>query len=105
MKFKVVKNQKWLLWADGMVIYPYIVFSVRAPSRRLFKHELEHCYQIQSMGVWGFYSSYILKFLRYGYRKHPYEIEAYEYERESLTDIEEIWFKTGEIDLDNQWLP
>lgn len=104
MKFKVVKNQKWLFWASGMVIYPFVIINGRVLSKRLFRHELEHCYQIQRMGVWKFYLSYIVKYLTNGYWHHPYEREARQVEYDKLTAREEQWYQTGEIDLSKKWL-
>lgn len=104
MKFKVVKNQKWLFWAGGMVIYPFIIVKARTLPRWLFRHELEHCYQIERMGVWKFYSRYIFKYLLNGYWHHPYEKEARKVERNELTSREEEWYKTGIVDLSKKWL-
>ena len=104
MKFKVLTGQWWLFWAAGMVIYPYVIIKGKNYSKRLFRHELQHCYQIEERGVWGFYSQYVIDILKYGYRKHPDEVEAYRIERDPLTEIEESWYKSGEIDLSNRWL-
>ena len=100
MKFKVVKNQKWLFWAGGMVLYPFVIFNMRTPTQRLFKHELQHCYQIREKGVFKFYVSYVFNLLRHGYKNHPDEIPAFKVEMEPLTIPELRWYKTGVIELD-----
>ena len=106
MKFKILKNQKWMFWAAGMVLYPFVIYRVAEPWPRLFKHELKHCYQVKEMGVAKFYTMYVLLLLRYGYRNHPYEKEAQQYEKDPLTAIEQQWFDNQEdgINLDDQWL-
>ena len=100
MKFKVLKNQKWLFWAGGMVIYPFVIFNMRNPPQKLFKHELEHCYQIRENGVFKFYASYVFNLLRHGYKNNPYEIPAFKVEAEPLTENEMHWYQTGVIELD-----
>lgn len=105
MLFTVKTGQFWMLWARGMVVYPFILFGARYPDEEIFKHELMHAYQIKKYGVFKFYMNYILLLLRYGYKNHPYELEAKEYQKQPLTPIEKVWYNGSDIDLDNQWLP
>ena len=65
----------------------------------LFRHELEHCYQIKRYGVLRFYLKYMWIFLRKGYRNHSLELEASEVERTKLTPIERKWLEQGFVDL------
>ena len=102
MKFKVLTNQKWLLWAQGMVIYPFVIIRPRVCSETLFRHELEHCYQIQREGVIKFYLSYVWKLIRHtGYKNHPDEVEAYQAQNKKLTKVERQWYESGVIELND----
>ena len=100
MKFRIIKNQKWLFWAAGMVVYPFVIYRVEDPWRRLYKHELKHCYQVQEMGIAKFYFTYILLLIRHGYKNHPYEKEACSYEVKKLTPVEQKWFETRQKVID-----
>lgn len=88
IKYKFFLFQK--MWVGGMVIYPYMLFkrSKEEVTDRLFRHELEHVYQVQRMGWIKFYFTYLWWLARLGYKKHPYEIEANERELDPLTDEE-----------------
>ena len=59
----------------------------------LFRHELEHVYQQIRDGRLRFYLKYFYYSVRYGYKKNPYEVEAYERQHDPLTINEEhlIW--------------
>ena len=89
-----IKYKHWIFrlmprWA-GMVIYPYVLFK-RGPdevSDRLFRHELEHYYQVQRVGWWKFYTTYLFYNLTEGYKNNPYEIEARNRENDELTQEE-----------------
>ena len=71
-----------------MVIYPFMLF--RQPkdevSDTLFRHELQHVYQVRDIGWLRFYAKYLYYSLRYGYMDNPYEIEAYDAQDQPLTD-------------------
>ncbi len=99
MKFRVLTNQKWLLWAQGMVIYPFMIIRPRVCSEKLFRHELEHCYQIHRKGVFKFYASYLWNLFRHGYRNHPDEVPAFQIENQKLTTIERQWYESGIIEI------
>ena len=62
----------------GMVLYPWIFFkgSKEEVSDRLFRHELEHIYQVRREGWLKFHVKYFYFSIRKGYRNNPYEIEA-----------------------------
>lgn len=65
---------KW----QGKVRYPFILFaqSQEDVPDWLFRHEMEHVYQVYRMGCIWFYIKYLLLAIRYGHQNHPYEIEA-----------------------------
>lgn len=107
----------WNKKVRGLVLWPFIFlkpykaeeFAWKGPTEaeahaeklnnRLYRHELEHCYQIKKMGVIRFYIRYVLIFLRSGYRKHPYEIEAYNTKNTPLTDEEREWLVNRKVKL------
>jgi len=76
----------------GVVIWPYIFFAAdkKTISPAIFRHELQHVYQIVSMGVFKFYLTYFWYSIRYGYEHHPLEIEAIEAALKPLTSTEEL---------------
>lgn len=87
----------------GFVFYPWVMFKRRPNdvSDRLFRHELEHAYQVQREGWLKFYLTYLLYLVRYGYRNNPYEVEARavaddpftEEERKIREDAEAAYYK------------
>lgn len=62
----------------GKVLYPFMLFAKprKEVSDELFRHEMEHVYQIMRDGWWGFYIKYLWYAYRYGYIEIPYEVEA-----------------------------
>lgn len=100
MKFRIVNNAWWMFWAVGMVVWPWVWFKKgRLEVDRIYRHELQHCYQVQKLGRVKFYFTYIVKWLRHGYRNHPYEVEARRYQHMPLTPEEEHWRATKKIVL------
>lgn len=86
----------------GVVIWPRIMFSERAEDvpRWVFRHELEHAYQVMREGPFRFYLKFFWYSIRYGYKNNPYEVEAREHQYDELTDIEEqILWKSKENSL------
>jgi hypothetical protein len=75
----------------GVVIGRRILFAepVANLSPEIFKHELEHAYQVMREGTWRFYLKYFYYSLRYGYHNNPFEIEAFAQQRKPLTKSEE----------------
>lgn len=45
-------------------------------NKSLLKHELVHWKQYNRMGFWGFYTTYISEYLKYGRKYGPMEVEA-----------------------------
>lgn len=77
-------------WIGGITIYPFILFkrSREEITDKLFRHELEHIYQVERLGWFKFYASYLWQNIRVGYKKNKYEIEANLVENNPLTDEE-----------------
>lgn len=74
-----------LLGVDAIVLYPFILVAGDRITSRLSKHELKHIRQIKTVGVFRFYTSYVMYYLsgRVAGRDHydayyeiPWEIEA-----------------------------
>lgn len=99
MTFRIVYNAWWMFWAEGMVFGPWVWFRGKEVDDRLFRHELQHCYQIERKGRLNFYFNYIRLWFRHGYRNHPYEIEAYMAQTERLKVTELSWKAKGRITL------
>jgi hypothetical protein len=52
---------------------------------KLFRHELEHIYQVRKLGWFRFYISYLWASFRHGYKKNKYELAAELVENTPLT--------------------
>ena len=74
-------------WIGGITIYPFIFFKRKREevSDRLFRHELEHIYQVREDGWFRFYLTYIWESIRHGYKGNKYEIMADLMENTPLT--------------------
>ncbi len=91
MKLRVKYRSKLVRKGYGAwVLYPWMFFRDRRRdvTDRLFRHELEHVYQVQRMGWLRFYVTYLWHLARKGYNDHPYEIEARAMESLPLTAAE-----------------
>jgi len=79
----------------GIVMWPNMRFAETAVDVPdwLFRHELEHVYQIMREGPLRFYLKYFYNAVRYGYDDNPYEVEARLRQREPFTESEEqlLW--------------
>ena len=89
MKVKFVYNV-YLFGNRGMTLYPFVLFSKpkHEVSDVLFRHELEHVYQVQRLGWWKFYFNYFLEWVRDGYYKNMFEVLANNAENLPLTAAE-----------------
>ena len=85
----MIKNSKIanLLKVDGIVLYPFILFSSDIPSQVLINHELIHVQQIKRIGAVKFYFHYLKEYFQLrlkgnthhnAYRSISFEKEAYE---------------------------
>ncbi len=77
----------------GWVLYPFMFLrqAKEDVSDRLFRHEMEHVYQVRRDGWFTFYAKYLWHLYKFGYMDHPYEIEAREKENEPLTTVERFF--------------
>lgn len=98
MKFKIVRNQKWMrhIKTRGMTLWPFIL--MRDDAVALFRHELQHVYQIKRMGKLKFYARWVW------YSVNPklanvLEIEADDIENTPLTPEEQAWWDRGVVTL------
>jgi len=120
MKFKIVykeENESIFPWKSrfrGVVLWPYVIMRPKKYSTgqvaqsemmtrralvKLYRHELQHCYQIRRMGIIKFYIRYVWLNILMGYQNHPYELEARQHENEKLNDLELKWLHDGVINL------
>ena len=120
MKFKIVYREEkqsifpWKPNVRGVVLWPYMIMRPKKYTEgeisqsevmtqrslvKLYRHELQHCYQIKQRGIIGFYVRYVFLNLTKGYQNHPDEIEARQYENEKLTPLEQKWLREGVVDL------
>lgn len=97
MKLRVMYSsrlvrKKYAAW----VLYPFMFIrhSKEDCTDRLFRHEMEHVYQVQRDGWWTFYAKYLYWLAKFGYTDNPYEVEARSKENEPLTTVERF-FKEG----------
>jgi len=74
-------------WIRGMTIYPFILFKFDKSkiTDALFRHEMEHIYQVERVGWIKFYLGNLWQNLRHGYRNNKYEVAAYAIENTPLT--------------------
>lgn len=86
-------DQDWMkgTHVKGVVLGRHVFFAMPAQNvpRWLFRHELEHCYQIEREGVFKFYFKYLWYSLRYGYERNPYERDAHDMQSLPLSLSEE----------------
>lgn len=120
MKFKIIYRSEtesifpWKSRYRGVVLWPYVIMrprvyqtgqvaqselATRRALVRLYRHELQHCYQIKREGVFKFYVKYLWMLLTNGYKDHPYELEANQHENTALTNLEQKWLNEGVINL------
>jgi hypothetical protein len=84
----VWKNLKKVIGCDGIVLYPFVLFSDKRfiDNQQVMNHERIHIRQVLELWVLPFYLMYVLEFLirrcssksKYeAYRKISFEQEAY----------------------------
>ena len=93
LKIREVHCKRWFLsdWIAGITLYPFIFYNTQ---HRAYKdedtfvamrfHEFVHVKQVQDLGWFRFYTSYLYQSLRFGYENNKYEVEAYRKEREFI---------------------
>lgn len=62
----------------GITLPPFGIYLLADSMQdaKLIRHEQVHWKQYKSRGFVRFYVGYVLLLIRYGYEKHPWEIEA-----------------------------
>jgi hypothetical protein len=77
-------------WIGGITIYPFIFFkrTREEVTDTLFRHEMQHIYQVERLGWFRFYLTYLWQNIRVGYKKNKYELEANAVENQPLTAYE-----------------
>ena len=65
---------------NGLAVWPFIFFDKEIPDRSLIEHEKIHIRQQLKGWLIGFYIKYLYFNFRYGYKRNPYEVEAYKHE-------------------------
>lgn len=81
----------WIMWGyGGRVLYPFILFKHKQKDVPdwLFRHEMQHIYQIKKLGWWKFHLIYFWYLAKGGYNNHPFEIEAKKHQHIALTNYE-----------------
>lgn len=94
-----IKQRHWLprlLRVNGITVYPFILLRYSKPiDKDVIKHELIHAEQVENIGWFSFYFSYLFYFLagllrykdkRRAYFQIPYEIEAYKLQELELSE-------------------
>jgi hypothetical protein len=102
MRFRIVYNTRFVPpRKTAWVLWPFVLFrhTREEVSDRLYRHELQHVYQIKRLGRLRFYWTYIWQARKYGYWNHPYEVEARKMETTPLTLQEIAWRDRGKIQL------
>ena len=79
---------------SAWVLFPFMFFREAREdvTDELFRHEMQHVYQVLRYGWWVFYAKYLWYLWKHGYAAHPYEIEAKAAESQALT-TNERYFK------------
>lgn len=91
MKIRVCYNS-WLVRKGykAWVFFPFMFF--RQPKEEvtdiLFRHEMQHVYQVLQTGWIKFYLKWLWYTWRRGYKQNPYELEAWDVQNTPLTPFE-----------------
>lgn len=102
MKFWVVRNNWFPIGYHGIVLWPFVFvrpYPTETQNKILFRHELQHCYQIQERGVVRFYVRHLWLLMKHGYRNHPDEVEARANQVDALKPNELEWYEKNKIIL------
>jgi hypothetical protein len=65
----------------GITLFPFILVEDKR-DQVLINHELIHYQQAKELFVIGFYLWYLWEWIRHGYKKNMFEIEAYTHEKD-----------------------
>lgn len=74
------------LGINAIVLFPFVLYREKVPSRSIVRHELVHLKQIKKNGIIKFYSRYLLEYF-IGRKNGLSHFEAYKnisFEREAF---------------------
>ena len=94
MKLRVIYGSRLVRKGySAWVLFPFMFFRDKAEDvdDRLFRHEMQHVYQVLRDGWFVFYAKYLYQLAKYGYMDHPYEMEARDRENDPLTTVERFF--------------
>jgi hypothetical protein len=98
MKIRCIYKFPWF-WGrfKGITLYPFILFKDKKEevSEKLFRHEMEHVYQIRELGWFKFYWKYLRQSCKVGYDDNKFEVMARKAESSPLTPQERRVFALG----------
>jgi hypothetical protein len=79
--FNLQSKQLAMVWGSTILLHNTSRAEFLANSRWV-NHELRHVWQVRKMGLSVFLLRYLLLSIRYGYKKHPYELDAQRHEQD-----------------------
>ena len=91
MKLRVIYNSRLVPKNYGAwVLFPFMIFrdAKEDVDDQLFRHEMEHVYQVLRKGWFRFYIKYLFYSISRGYVDHPYEVAAHRAQGTPLTVTE-----------------
>jgi len=94
MKLRVIYGSRLVRRKYGAwVMFPFMFFRGHRDevTDALFRHEMEHVYQVLNDGWLVFYVKYLWWLCKHGYDKHPYELAARDAESKPLTTSERFF--------------
>jgi hypothetical protein len=71
--------------------------ATEAENIRLFRHELQHVYQMGEIGKFKWLFVHLWQFIKHRTRNYPLEVDADLAEELKLTDQEWVWFRMNQI--------
>ena len=75
------------LFNDRVHVVSKVAFGQLMECDLLYRHELVHILQSRLKGRFKFIILYLFYSIRYGYRKNPFEVEAYRLEVKNADEI------------------
>jgi hypothetical protein len=87
MKIRVIYiwNTIPFFFHDAITIYPFIFIKRKMKDNKvLLQHEMIHIEQVKRLGWLRFYITYLWYNFTRGYKKNPFEVEAYARQNEEI---------------------
>lgn len=69
---------RFRIQAQAIVLYPFVFYKSQEAKDKYGAHEMIHVEQVQRLGWFKFYASYLWESYKVGYWENKYEIEARE---------------------------